>query len=101
MTDKIEFANQNISFSSLIRNPQREVAEELLATVLYELEHEADIAPSLLSESLFKLLMIEMEPDDPITTEKAFTWIGQLHRFRDAMQAKINAMEKIYSEDHD
>ncbi|MCK4944685.1 MAG: hypothetical protein KAS59_00270 [Alphaproteobacteria bacterium] len=101
MINKTDTANQNISFSSLICNPQSEIAEELLATVLYELEHEADIAPSLLSESLFKLLMIEMEPDDPITTEKAFTWIGQLHRFRDAMQAKINAMEKIYSEDHD
>ena len=99
MTDKIEFANQNISLSSFLQNPQREIAEELLATVLYELEQEG-MAHDMLAEVLFEFLWIEMQPDSPVTGEAAVIWLSQLHRFRDKIQSKIDEFEDVYA-DHD
>ena len=88
--------NQNISFAKMTRNPHRELANDILATALLELENEG-VHPQILSEVLFDLTVIEMEPDDPITYEEAMTWISQLHRFRDRLQDKLNRIEAIYS----
>lgn len=97
MLDEIKPANQNRSFSEMTRNPQREHASGELATVLYQLE-QSGIPPQMLAEILFDYTMIEMEPDDPITTETATTWYSQLHRFRDRLQDKLNRIEQIYSD---
>lgn len=90
-------ANENISFSSLIRNPVREKAKAALARTLYDLELDG-VPPSLLSELLFEFLMIEMEPDDPITSETAITWFSQLNRFKDSLQSKVDDIEHAYEE---
>ncbi len=93
-----EPANQNISLSSLTENPKRELAKGEIATLLHELEEYYEIPPSMLAELLFEFLTIEMDPDDPITSETAITWFAQLHRFRDSLQDKITAIEEVYAE---
>ncbi len=97
MLDETTPANQNRSFAELTRNPQREHASGELATVLYQLE-QSGIHPQLLAEILFDYAMLEMEPDDPITTATATTWFSQLHRFRDRLQLKIDEIERIYDD---
>jgi len=92
-----ETANQNISFTEMTRNPQRELAKTALATTLHELESQG-VHPQILSEALFEFTVIEMEPDDPISYEGAMTWISQLYRFRDKLQDKLNRIEALYSQ---
>lgn len=90
-------ANQNRSFAEMTTNPHRVLADEVLAIALLELEKEG-VHNQILSEALFDYTVIEMEPDDPITTATAMTWISQLHRFRDRLQDKIDRIEEIYSD---
>lgn len=97
MLDETTPANQNVSLSELTRNPQRELADHVLAVSLQELEAEG-VHPQILSEALFDLAFIEMQPDDPVTTETAITWFSQLHRFRDRLQSKIEDIERIYDD---
>ncbi len=91
-------ANQNASLSSLTENPKRELAQAEIATLLTELESYYEIPPSLLAELLFEFLMIEMEPDDPITPQTATIWFAKLHRFRDVLQSKIDRIEHLYED---
>ncbi len=98
MSDETLIANQNISFTSLTRNPMRELAQAEIAALLHELEHYYEIPPSMLAELLFEFLRIEMEPDSPVTAETGITWFAQLHRFRDALQSQINDINAIYDE---
>ena len=90
-------ANENVSLSSLMANPRREKANHALAKTLLDLEAEG-ISHSMLAELLFEFLMIEMEPDDPMTSEKAVIWFAQLTRFRDALQSKIDQIENLYED---
>ena len=90
-------ANENVSLSSLMANPERERANESLAKTLLALEVEG-VSNSMLAELLFEFLMIEMEPDDPVSSEKAITWFAQLTRFRDAFQSKIDRIENLYED---
>ena len=93
-----EPSNQNISFAHLTENPKRQLAKTEIATLLHELEEHYEIPPFMLAELLFEFLMIEMEPDDPITSESALTWFSQLNRFRDQLQSKIDAFYQVYGE---
>jgi len=99
MFDDVNPANQNVSFTQMTRNPDRGKARSSLSAVLCQLEMEG-IHPQMLTEALFELLMIEMEPDDPITSEKSITWFSQLHRFRDRLQEKIDTIDHLYEETH-
>ena len=90
-------ANENVSLSSLMANPEREKANDALAKTLLALEAEG-VSHAMLAELLFEFLMIEMEPDDPVTSEKAVIWFAQLTRFRDALQSKINRIENLYKD---
>ena len=97
MTDDIAIANENISLSSLTRNPVREQADRVLASTLYDLECEG-VPPSMLADLLFEYLMIQMEPGDPISPQDATVWFAQLHRFRDALAKKIDDIHQVYEE---
>ncbi len=97
MDKETDPANQNISFTQMTRNPQRELANHILAVTLEELEAEG-VHHQLLAEVLFDFTMIEMEPDSPVTTETGMTWMSQLHRFRDRLQSQIDDIKAVYSE---
>ena len=97
MFDETQIANQNISFSRLTQNPQRQQANDQLARTLLGLEEDG-IPSSMLAEVLFEYLMIEMEPDDPIHAETAITWFSQLNRFRDTLQSKIDQITDLYDD---
>ena len=97
MNEVQEPSNQNISFSQMMRNPQRELAMDIMGITIDELQTEG-ISHQILAEVLFDFTMIEMEPDSPVTTETDMTWLSQLHRFRDRLQSQINDIEAIYKE---
>ncbi len=90
-------ANQNISFASLMRNPLREQAEEALVETLAALEVDG-VPASMLAELLFDYALVEMAPDEPITSEKAITWYAQLTRFRDDLDEQIDEIHQVYEE---
>ena len=91
-------ANQNASLSSLTGNPKRELAQAEIASLLSELESCYEISPSMLADLLFEFLMIEMEPDDPLTPQTATIWFAKLNRFKDALQSRINRIEHLYED---
>ncbi|MFQ5716160.1 MAG: hypothetical protein ACE5GQ_03560 [Nitrospinales bacterium] len=92
-------ANQNASLSSLTENPKRELAQAEIASLLSELESCYEILPSMLADLLFEFLMIEMEPDDPLTPQTATIWFAKLNRFKDALQSRIDRIEALYEDD--
>lgn len=91
-------ANQNVSLSSIAGNPKRELTQAEIAILLTEPESHYVIPPSMLAELLFEFLMIEMEPDDPVTPQTATIWFAQLNRFEDALQSKIDRIEHLYED---
>ena len=97
MTDERAIANENISLSSLTRHPVRDRADQALARLLFDLECEGT-PPPMLADLLFDYLMIEMQPDDPMTPQDATIWLAQLHRFREALQATIDDIHRTYEE---
>ena len=100
MVDDLEPANQNFSFRSLTQNPWRQHANDQLARILLDFESDG-VPPSILADLLFEYLLIEIEPDEPIDVERAFTWYSQLNRFRDRLQSQIHDIHQVYEDIHD
>ncbi len=84
------------TFSDLMKNPDRDYIEGTIATMLHHLERDQGLAHAQIAEVMFEWLMIEMEPQDPVTAEQTMKWMGQMHRFRDAINARLDAVDKHY-----
>ena len=95
MSEKEKAANQNISFSELMHNPERERAEGEIARLIVELEVDG-MDPSIISDSLFELLMIQMAPSQPVTGDRAVTWFAKLQRYRERLSSQIQEVEDLY-----
>ncbi len=86
------------SFSELMHNPKQDYAEGALATLLYQLEHQFQMEPDMLADVLFDYALLEAKPDVPATGAQAVRWFYQLHRFRDRITEKLDAVSEICDE---
>jgi hypothetical protein len=84
------------TFAEVMHNPQRKFAEGTLATVLLQLERLYGIDHTMLADILFDYLIQEMQPRDPMTHKDVMVWVGQLQRFRDAADTKLETIKDIY-----
>jgi len=80
------------SFSELMHNPVQDYADGAVATLLYQLEHQFGMEPQMLADVLFNYALLESKPDAPATGAEAVRWFYQLHRFRDRITEKLDAI---------
>ncbi len=80
------------SFSELMHNPVQDYAEGSVATLLYQLEHQFGMEPQMLADVLFDYALLEARPDEHPTGAELVRWFYQLHRFRDRITEKLDAI---------
>lgn len=86
------------SFSELMQNPKQDYADGAIATLLYQLEHQFGMEPQMLADLLFDYALLEAKPDAPATGAQAVRWFYQLHRFRDRITEKLDAISAACDE---
>ena len=98
MTDYLTPSNSNLSFADVIGGKDRSLAEETIKKDIQLLE-KAGIPHTIIADTLLKYLKAIIAPPKGSSSRADSAWYLQLQRFRDELQAEIDAIEEIMSED--
>ncbi|MEM9421698.1 MAG: hypothetical protein AAF986_04190 [Pseudomonadota bacterium] len=96
MTDYYEPANTNRSFSDVMTNKKRNLAEDTLALgpTIYALE-QAGVPHDVIADVLFGAVKAFMRPPKDAPASANVVWYAQLQRFRDELNGQIQQIEAV------
>ena len=96
MTDYYEPANTNLSFTDVMTNKKRNLAEDTLALgpTIYTLE-QAGVPHDVVADVLFKAVKALMCPPKDAPASANVVWYAQLQRFRDELDTQIQQIETV------
>lgn len=98
MTDQLKPSNSNLKFSDVMGGKDRELAEEAVRKDIQLLER-AGVAHTVIADTLFTFLKAAAAPPRTVQDGAYAAWYLQLQRFRNDLQAEIDAIEKLMEDD--
>ena len=98
MTDYLTPSNSDLTFADVIGSKDRTLAEETIKKDIQLLE-KAGITHTIIADTLFTYLKAVTAPPKDSPSGANAAWYLQLQRFGDELQAEIDTIEKIMSED--
>ena len=100
MSDEhIAAANQILTFSDVMRDPERNLIEDILDPIVHCLER-SGMPRHKVADVLFEHVLSQSTPSEEITSGNAVIWLVQLEAFRDALQARIDGMDIALGDYH-
>jgi hypothetical protein len=93
MTDHIEPANTSLSFTDVMTDKQRKLAEDVLSPIVYLLTR-SDVPREKIADVLFSLTKQCIRPKKgELDGDNATLWYAQLQRYRDELNTQIQMIE--------